>query len=331
MRRFLSLAILGVVATATQAAAAELSKSIMRPTPISNGVVAGNLPGGEGSASYYIAVDLKQGQLMTQLSISGRANSDKKLTFELLNADARVAASTYVMAGLDAKAETTKGFPIDSSGHYVIRLSTEGKETGTYCVLMGGPAMPNAGDAACPTEAAAVSAPVPPPPPPKPVVAEVRVAPVAPPAVVNVPAAPPAVVAEPPKPRNYEVIVSRCEERLRIGSDFLFDFDRAEVRPEASPALDEIAEHLAKEPHSVMIEGHTDGKGADGYNQTLSERRAIAVRTSLTARGLPISELNIRGYGKSRPVAPNENIDGSDDPEGRQKNRRVEVVINTCQ
>ena len=63
MRKFLSLAVLGVVATATQVAAAELSKSIMRPTPVPDGVVAGNLPGGEGSASYYIAVDLKQGRL----------------------------------------------------------------------------------------------------------------------------------------------------------------------------------------------------------------------------------------------------------------------------
>ena len=134
---------------------------------------------------------------MTQLGISGRANSDKKLTFELLNADARVAASTYVMAGLDAKAETTKSFPINSAGHYVIRLTTEGNETGTYCVLMGGPAMPNGGDAACPTEAAAGSASVPPPPSPPPIVAEVHEAPVA----------PPAVVAESPKRRRYEVIV----------------------------------------------------------------------------------------------------------------------------
>jgi outer membrane protein OmpA-like peptidoglycan-associated protein len=79
-----------------------------------------------------------------------------------------------------------------------------------------------------------------------------------------------------------------------------------------------------------MIEGHTDGKGGDGYNQVLSERRAMSVRTSLTARGLPAERLNIRGYGKTRPVAENERSDGSDNPEGRQKNRRVEVVVNTC-
>jgi outer membrane protein OmpA-like peptidoglycan-associated protein len=79
-----------------------------------------------------------------------------------------------------------------------------------------------------------------------------------------------------------------------------------------------------------MIEGHTDAKGTDSYNQTLSEKRAISVRASLTSRGVPIERLNIRGYGKTRPVAQNEKSDGSDDPEGRQKKRRVEVVVNTC-
>jgi hypothetical protein len=137
---------------ATNAATADdLWKSIMRPTSVSSGVVAGNLPGGDGSISYYVAVDLQPGTLMAQLAIAGRPNAGKKLTFELLNAEARVAASTYVMAGLDPKAEATKSFAIDSPGRYIIRLTTEGKETGTYCVLMGGPAMPNATAASCPS------------------------------------------------------------------------------------------------------------------------------------------------------------------------------------
>jgi hypothetical protein len=90
----LRLAFAGVAAFATNAAANELSKSILRPTPVNSGVIAGNLPGGDGSTSYYVAVDLQQGTLLTQLAIAGRANTGKKLTFELLNADARVAAST---------------------------------------------------------------------------------------------------------------------------------------------------------------------------------------------------------------------------------------------
>jgi outer membrane protein OmpA-like peptidoglycan-associated protein len=320
MKTLLQLAFVGVAAFATSAAADELSKSIMRPTPVISGVVAGDLPGGDGSTSYYIAVDLRQGALMTQLAIAGRSNTDKKLTFELLDTDARIAASTYVMAGLDPKAELTKSFPIDSAGRYTIRLTVEGKETGIYCVLMGGPAMPNVTAANCPTMAAAAPAPVAPPVSrPAPVVV------VAAPAVVPAP-----VVAAPALQRNFEVIVSKCEERLRVGSDFLFDFDRADVRSEAGPTLDDIAAHLASAKNAVMIEGHTDGKGTDGYNQTLSERRAISIRTSLTSRGLSVDRLNIRGFGKSRPVAQNERSDGSDDPEGRQKNRRVEVVLNTC-
>jgi outer membrane protein OmpA-like peptidoglycan-associated protein len=215
----------------------------------------------------------------------------------------------------------TKSFPIDSAGRYVIRLTAEGKETGTYCVLMGGAAMPNATAASCPVAAAAAAAaPVTPATP--------IVSPVAP--AVRVLQVPAPVVAAPAPQRSYEVIVSKCEERLRVGSDFLFDFDRAEVRPEAGSTLDEIAAHLAAANNAVMIEGHTDAKGTDTYNQTLSERRAISVRASLTTRGMPVDRLNIRGFGKSRPVAQNERPDGSDDPEGRQKNRRVEVVLNTC-
>jgi outer membrane protein OmpA-like peptidoglycan-associated protein len=138
-------------------------------------------------------------------------------------------------------------------------------------------------------------------------------------------------VPEAPKQvaKAVEVIVSKCEERLRVGSDFLFDFDRAELRPQAAPALAELAQHIAAANKAVMIEGHTDAIGTESYNQTLSERRAVAVRIALASR-LPAARLNVRGFGKSRPVAENQRPDGSDDPDGRQHNRRVEVVINTC-
>jgi outer membrane protein OmpA-like peptidoglycan-associated protein len=144
------------------------------------------------------------------------------------------------------------------------------------------------------------------------------------------PAPAPKVVEVVPAPKPVEVIVSKCEERLRVGSDFLFDFDRAQVRPEADVALEEVAAHINAAGKRVMVEGHTDAKGSDGYNQTLSERRASAVRLALTERGVSDARMIVRGLGKSRPIAPNEHADGSDDPDGRQKNRRVEVVINTC-
>jgi len=195
-----------------------------------------------------------------------------------------------------------------------VRLTAEGKETGTYCALMGGTALPTAKAPGCPVPAAAAAPIVPP-----------VVPPMVMPVVMPTPPEAPKVVA-----KAVEVIVSKCEERLRVGSDFLFDFDRAELRPEAGPALAELAQHIAAADKAVMIEGHTDAIGTESYNQTLSERRAVAVRIALAGRGLPAARLNVRGFGKSRPVAANQRPDGSDDPDGRQHNRRVEVVINTC-
>jgi outer membrane protein OmpA-like peptidoglycan-associated protein len=209
-----------------------------------------------------------------------------------------------------------------------MRLTVEGEETGTFCLLMGGTALPNAKPPTCP---AAVAAAVVAPPAPPPVVVAPPPPPTPAPVVETPPPAPaPKVVEVVPAPKPVEVIVSKCEERLRVGSDFLFDFDRAQVRPEADVALEEVAAHINAAGKRVMVEGHTDAKGSDGYNQTLSERRASAVRLALTERGVSDARMIVRGLGKSRPIAPNEHADGSDDPDGRQKNRRVEVVINTC-
>ena len=308
------------------AAADDLSTSIMRPTVVdpSLAMVAGKLPGSGGSKSYYVAADLKPGELMTQLQIAGRANGERRLTIQLLDGEAKVAASTFVRAGFGTLDEGTKSFPIDAAGRRIMRLTVEGEETGTFCVLMGGTALPNAKAPTCPAQAAAIVTP----PAPAPVVMTPPPAPA--PTVRVVTIEPTPVVAPPPAPKPVEVIVSKCEERLRVGSDFLFDFDRAEVRPEADVALEEVAKHIIAAGRRAMVEGHTDAKGSEGYNQALSERRASAVRLALLDIGVSDSRLITRGFGKSRPIAPNEHADGSDDPDGRQKNRRVEVVINTC-
>ena len=300
---------------ATPAFADDLSTSVMRPTPLdpASGLITGKLPGGQGSTSWYVAVDLVPGDLVTQLQVSGTPNTGKRLDFELLNAAVRVADSFYVTAGLDAKGEVTKAFPIDRAGRYVVRLVAEGKESGTFCVLIGGTALPSAKAPGCPAATAAV---VPRLLAPEPVVV---------PKPVVVPVAPP-----PPAAKPVEVILSKCEERLRVGSDFLFDFDRAEVRPEAEPALAELTRRITVAEKAVLIEGHTDALGSESYNQGLSERSAAAVRSALVGRGLRSVQLNIRGFGKSRPVVPNQRTDGTDDPDARQRNRRVEIVINTC-
>jgi outer membrane protein OmpA-like peptidoglycan-associated protein len=78
----------------------------------------------------------------------------------------------------------------------------------------------------------------------------------------------------------------------------------------------------------ATIDGHTDGKGQADYNQKLSERRAKSVMEWLAKQGgVPASQMAARGFGMAKPIAPNTKKDGSDDPDGRQKNRRVEIRV----
>ncbi len=119
------------------------------------------------------------------------------------------------------------------------------------------------------------------------------------------------------------------EIRIALSADVLFDFDSYALRPAAADSLRKVADVLKEYPTApAIVEGHTDGKGADQYNQTLSERRADAVKTWLVEKGpVDAGRLKARGWGKTRPVAPNTKPDGSDDPDNRQKNRRVEIVV----
>lgn len=112
-----------------------------------------------------------------------------------------------------------------------------------------------------------------------------------------------------------------------LPADVLFDFDKATIRPDAEPALARAAELLKSYPGAqVTIGGHTDAKGDDAYNEALSLRRARSVADRLQA---PAGGRSIKaeGFGERRPVAPNTRPDGADDPDGRQKNRRVEIRI----
>jgi outer membrane protein OmpA-like peptidoglycan-associated protein len=126
-------------------------------------------------------------------------------------------------------------------------------------------------------------------------------------------------------------VVSRCEQRLSVVADALFDFDKANLRLDAEETLAAAAPEIAKlGGKPARIEGHTDAKGSDAYNLKLSEARATTVREWLAGRGIVPASTPIKGFGKSNPVAPNTTVDGKDDPQGRQKNRRVEVVFDTC-
>src|SRR5712691_1138728 len=120
------------------------------------------------------------------------------------------------------------------------------------------------------------------------------------------------------------------EIRIDLNADVLFDFDKADLLPKAQETLTKAAA-LVKEraKGTVQINGYTDSKGDDAYNMKLSERRANSVRDWFrTKGGLASFQFNTRGFGETQAVAPNTKPDGSDDPEGRQKNRRVEIILS---
>ena len=142
------------------------------------------------------------------------------------------------------------------------------------------------------------TAPVAPPPPPPP---------------------PPPAPAEPPPPAPITIDLTGVN----------FDFDRSTLRPDAVQILNEAIEILRRYPDlGVEVAGHTDSVGTEQYNQGLSERRASAVYDYLTSNGIDASRLQgPTGYGESRPIAPNTNPDGTDNPEGRARNRRTELNV----
>ena len=106
-------------------------------------------------------------------------------------------------------------------------------------------------------------------------------------------------------------------------SDVLFDTGSSTLKPGAREKLAKISGILLAHPGlTLQIEGHTDSVGSDEFNQQLSERRSDSVRDFLAEQGVAGSSMSAKGFGKTQPVASN------DTPEGRQRNRRVELVVN---
>ncbi len=114
-----------------------------------------------------------------------------------------------------------------------------------------------------------------------------------------------------------------------IDGQVVFDFDRADLRPEAIEILNEIAAAIEARDFQGTIEvaGHTDSVGTAEYNQGLSERRAAAVALWFRQRVPAEQAIAAIGYGESQPIAPNALPDGTDDPVGRTQNRRVEIIV----
>ncbi len=116
---------------------------------------------------------------------------------------------------------------------------------------------------------------------------------------------------------------SDLEIRVNLPADVLFDFDKAGIRPDAAKSLAFLATIIRANPKGrTRLEGHTDAVGNGPYNQALSERRAESVKTWLvTKEGLDAAKLVTKGWGKTKPVAPN------DTDANRQKNRRLEAIV----
>lgn len=116
-------------------------------------------------------------------------------------------------------------------------------------------------------------------------------------------------------------------EKIEIGTtvrlnNIFFDFDKTTLRPESITELNMVTEFLKKNPTvKVEIAGHTDNKGSDKYNISLSDGRAGAVRSYLIQQWIDESRVSYKGYGEGNPIATNET------DEGRQRNRRVEFTI----
>ena len=121
--------------------------------------------------------------------------------------------------------------------------------------------------------------------------------------------------------------VESCGTLITLEDGVLFDFGKSDIRPDAAQTLKSLAGVLnnAKVP-AAHIYGHTDSVSDEAFNQQLSEARANAVKNDLAKNGVTAT-MDATGYGESKPVAPNENADGSDNPAGRALNRRVEIFI----
>lgn len=136
-------------------------------------------------------------------------------------------------------------------------------------------------------------------------------------------------------PQGWKAIKTQdlpCQKRFAVSGDTLFEFDKDTLTPQAVATLNLLVPELKKQAsHPVTVEGHTDSIGTDEYNVMLSNHRATRVKNWLIDNNIFAKDaVKVMARGKRVPVAPNTNSDGSDNPQGRQLNRRVEIVINTC-
>lgn len=121
----------------------------------------------------------------------------------------------------------------------------------------------------------------------------------------------------PNTPRGAEVDERGCW----VLRDVNFDYDKTDIKPQFTPELDKVVRVLQNNPDvKIQVEGHTDSRGSEAYNQNLSERRAASVKQYFVSKGIDSTRITAIGYGKTRPMASNDTEDG------RYSNRRIELT-----
>ncbi|MBW8685911.1 OmpA family protein [Chitinophaga rhizophila] len=124
-----------------------------------------------------------------------------------------------------------------------------------------------------------------------------------------------------------------CLKRYEIGKpiilkDIYYDFDKATLRSQSLIVLDTVVSIMQDNPNIIIeMSAHTDSKGKDDYNMKLSQKRAQSCVDYLISKGISSDRMIAKGYGETRPIAPNTMSDGKDNPEGRQLNRRTEFKV----
>lgn len=125
------------------------------------------------------------------------------------------------------------------------------------------------------------------------------------------------------------VVLDKLEmNKIFVLNNIYFDLDKSDIRPDAAVELDKLVDLLTDNPEiKIEMSSHTDSIASNSYNIQLSQRRAESTVRYLISKGIAPDRLVAKGYGEERPIARNTNPDGTDNPEGRQRNRRTEFKI----
>jgi outer membrane protein OmpA-like peptidoglycan-associated protein len=125
------------------------------------------------------------------------------------------------------------------------------------------------------------------------------------------------------------VVLDKIElNKIFVLQNIYYEFAKYDIRPDAAAELDKLVQLLNDNPEiKIELSSHTDSVDTHEFNLVLSQRRAESAVNYMIRKGIAPDRMIAKGYGESRPIARNTNPDGTDNPEGRQRNRRTEFKI----